>query len=275
MTNTLSNDYITCRLQGRTGNIMFQIANGYVQSLRHNRQFVVPRKESSTSHLEKGLFRKFDFYIDTIPSREVSEHIWAPFTFEQFSPANGKPTAFCGWFQSEKYFGEYKEVIRSAFSPTSEFIQRAKTDFPFLSSARVAAINVRRGDYLTQPRHHPVVTLDYIEAARKLLPPHDYTIVLSDDFEWCKNNIKGNNIVFPTSYVDQDAMWLLSMCDDFIISNSTFSWWGAYLSGTKDKVVISPSTWFGPDIKEDPKDVWCEGWIKIDTKWEDGYIVLK
>jgi hypothetical protein len=205
----MTSNYITCRLQGRTGNIMFQIANGYSQSLKHNRQFVVPSKESTTSHLEKGLFRKFDFRINTIPSNNI------------------------------------------------------------------AAINVRRGDYLTQPRHHPVVTLDYIEEARKLLPQHDYLMVLSDDFEWCKNNIKGNNIIFPSNYVDQDAMWLLSMCDDFIISNSTFSWWGAFLSRTKNKVVISPSTWFGPDIHEDPSDVWCEGWIKVPTKWKDGFIVME
>jgi len=271
----MTSNYITCRLQGRTGHIMFQIANGYAQSLKHNRQFVVPSKESTTSHLEKGLFRKFDFRINTIPSTEVAQHIWAPFTYKEFAPSEDRPTAFCGWYQSEKYFGNYKEVIRDAFSPTTEFVIKATNEFPFLNSARVAAINVRRGDYLTQPRHHPVVTLDYIEEARKLLPPHDYLMVLSDDFEWCKNNIKGNNIIFPTNYVDQDAMWLLSMCDDFIISNSTFSWWGAFLSRTKNKVVISPSTWFGPDIHEDPSDVWCEGWIKIPTKWKDGFIVMQ
>jgi hypothetical protein len=40
-------------------------------------------------------------------------------------------------------------------------------------------------------------------------------------------------------------------------------------------VVISPSTWFGPDIKEDPKDVWCDGWIKVPTKWKDGFIIME
>ena len=59
----LSKNYITPRLQGRTGNIMFQVAHAYIKSLEHNRQFVVPSEESSTKHLEKGLFRKFDFRL--------------------------------------------------------------------------------------------------------------------------------------------------------------------------------------------------------------------
>ena len=272
----LTNNYITCRLQGRTGNIMFQIANGFVKSLEYNRQFVVPAKESSTGHLERGLFRKFDFHIDKIPEPSVSKHFWGPFHFGNIDqPENDRPTAYCGWYQSEKFFGNYKEVVKDAFSPTTEFIHRAKTEFPFLQKSVVAAINVRRGDYLTQPRRHPVITLDYINEAIKLLPPHDYTIILSDDFQWCRENIKGTNLIFPDKYVDQDAMWLLSLCDHFVISNSTFSWWGAYLSRNSNKVVVSPSTWFGPDVGEDPKDVWCDGWIKIDTRWKDGYIVLK
>lgn len=144
-----------------------------------------------------------------------------------------------------------------------------------LTNSVVVAINVRRGDYLTQPRRHPVVTLPYIQEAIKRLPKHDVILVVSDDIAWCKENIKESNVVFAEKYFDQEALWLLSLCDHYIISNSTFSWWGAYLSRNPNKVVVSPSTWFGPDVAENPQDIWCDGWIKIDTKWEDGYIVLK
>ena len=273
---TLKNNYIACRLQGRTGNLMFQIAHGFAKSLEYNRQFLVPSRGTDTAHLERGLFRKFNFYIESIPEPNVSTHIWAPFTYELIAaPENDKPTVYAGWYQSEKYFGRYGQIIRDAFSPTKDFVQKASTDFPWLQKSIVAAINIRRGDYLTFPTRHPVVSLEYINEAIKRLPPHDYLIVLSDDFKWCKENIEGNNIVFPETYFDQDAMWLLSLCDHFIISNSTFSWWGAYLSQNLNKVVISPSTWFGPDVGEDPRDVWCENWIKIDTKWEAGVIKLR
>ena len=102
-------------------------------------------------------------------------------------------------------------------------------------------------------------------------------MVVSDDIEWCKENIKLPNVIFNDNnkYFNHEALWLLSLCDHFIISNSTFSWWGAWLSRSDNKIVISPDTWFGPDIKDNPKDIWCEDWIKIPTKWVDGFLQLK
>jgi hypothetical protein len=271
---TLDNNYITPRLQGRTGNLMFQIAHAYTKALEYDRQFVVPSRESSTGHLEKGLFRKFDFRIEKIPEPDKSKHIWGPFTYDPMDvPSNDKPTVYAGWYQSEKFFGKYKETIRDAFSPTPEFIAKAFADYPFLKTHQVAAINVRRGDYLTQPRRHPVVTHGYIDRAINKLPYHDIKLVVSDDIQWCKENIRYENVVYAENYYDEEALWLLSLCDHYVISNSTFSWWGAWLSRNKDKVVVSPSTWFGPDVAENPRDIWCDGWIKIDTRWDNGYIV--
>jgi hypothetical protein len=272
---TLTKNFITSRLQGRTGNIMFQIANGYIKALEYNRQFVAPFEESPTGHLEKNLLRKIDFHIPRTSGILNSVTINPPFTYTHFTPSDDKPTVFSGWFQSEKFFGKYTEVVKDLFSPPIEFINKATTDFPFLTDSTVAVINVRRGDYLTQPRRHPVVTLDYINEAYKHLPKHDVLLIVSDDIEWCKQNLNFPNIIFNEKYWDQDALWLLSLCDHFIISNSTFSWWGAWLSRSDNKVIISPSTWFGPDVVEDPRDIWCDSWIKIPTRWEDGFIKLQ
>lgn len=271
----LERNYITSRLQGRTGNMMFQLAHGVAKSLEYNRQFVAPYGESSSKHLENTLFRKIDFNIFQTPSQDKSKHIWAPFHYDDVIPDDTQPTVFAGWYQTEKYFIKYSEVIKDLFSPTLSFIKKAINDFPFLNDSVVGAINVRRGDYLTQPRRHPVITMDYINESFKQLPHCDKIIVLSDDIEWCKENIKLPNLVFVENYKDCDALWLLSLCDHFIISNSSFSWWGAYLSRTGNKVVITPDTWFGPDVTDDPKDIWCKDWVKIPTKWVDGFLQLK
>ena len=276
MATTLQHNYITSRLQGRTGNMMFQIANGFVKSLEYNRQFVVPSAESSSKHLEKDLFRKLDFTITNSPSQNDSKHIWGPFIYSNVeAPADDRPTVYAGWYQSEKFFGNHSENVRDLFSPTLNFVNKAINDFPFLNNSVVGAINVRRGDYLTQPTRHPVVTLNYINKALEQLPRCDKILVLSDDIKWCKENIKTDNLVFVENYWDCEGIWLLSLCDHFIISNSTFSWWGAWLSKSDNKVVISPSTWFGPDVIDDPKDIWCDSWIKIPTYWKDGFIELK
>ena len=275
VSSILTNNYITPRLQGRTGNMMFQIAHAYAKSLEYNRQFVVPSAESSSSHLEKNLFRKLDFSIKHSTHSSNAQPIWGSFTFSDTIPFDDYPTIYAGWYQTEKYFSKYTEVIKDLYSPTIEFVNRVLKEFPFFNNSVVGAINVRRGDYLTQPRRHPVVTMDYINEAYKQLPSCDKIIVLSDDIQWCKQNTTFPNVVFVENYVDCDALWLLSLCDHFIISNSSFSWWGAYLSRTENKVVISPETWFGPDVAEYPKDIWCDGWIKIPTIWKDGFIELK
>jgi hypothetical protein len=254
---------------------MFQIAHAYAKSLEHNRQFVVPKSESSTTHLENTLFRKLDFNINLSNQVDNTKTVWVPFTYENIEPSNDCPTAYAGWFQSEKFFKNYSEIIKDLYSPPKNFVTRATDDFPFLKNSTVGAINVRRGDYLTQPTRHPVVTLDYINEAYKHLPFCDKIIVLSDDITWCKENIVLPNLVFVENYRDCEALWLLSLCDHFIISNSSFSWWGAYLSRSDNKIVISPETWFGPDVSEDPRDIWCDDWIKIPTEWKDGFIHLK
>ena len=76
-----SNNYITSRLQGRTGNMMFQIAHGFAKSLEFNRQFIAPSHESSSGHLEKTLFRKIDFNITHTPSGDISKHVSLPFHY--------------------------------------------------------------------------------------------------------------------------------------------------------------------------------------------------
>ena len=271
----LTKNYITCQLRGRTGNMMFEIAHAYAKSLEFNRQFVVPNSESSSGHLEKTLFRKLDFNIKVSGQDPTAKIVNGQFFYENLKPFDEEPTIFSGYYQTEKYFSKYTEVIKDLYSPPISFFERVIKDFPFFNNSIVGAINVRRGDYLSMSTRHPVITSDYIHESYNNLPKCDYLLVLSDDIPWCKENIKLPNLVFVDNYVDCDGLWLLSLCDHFIISNSTYSWWGAYLSRTDNKIVVSPDTWFGPDVIENPKDIWCDSWVKIPTYYENGLIKLK
>ena len=54
----------------------------------------------------------------------------------------------------------------------------------------------------------------------------------------------------------------MTLCSHHIIANSSFSWWGAWLSGSKH--VIAPSKWFGESMSDhDTSDLYCEGWEVI------------
>jgi len=266
--------FIAPRLQGRTGNVMFQIANAYAKSLEYSIPLIVPSEESAVDHLSQNILRNFKFEKIDYNILDNYKTIESTFHYQDLeAPSYDKPTRYVGWFQSEKYFKKYYENIRNAYYPTDEFINKIHNDFNYIDDD-VCAINVRRGDYLHFPTRHPVVTKDYIIESLKLVPKCKKYFILSDDILWCKENLKIDNSIFIENYWDWKGLWLMSQCTYFIISNSTYSWWGAYLSKKPNKKVIAPSTWFGPDIPEKIDDIYCDGWIKVDTKYSDGKIIL-
>jgi len=136
---------------------------------------------------------------------------------------------------------------------------------------------VRRGDYLTQPDNHPVVTREFIYKALEHIPNKEHVYVVSDDIPWCREHITLPNITF-VSYTNWEALWLLTLCKHFVISNSTFSWWGAYLGEKSDSIIVAPETWFGPGVHSRghyETDIYQQNWIKVPTYWDNGEIKLK
>jgi hypothetical protein len=129
------------------------------------------------------------------------------------------------------------------------------------------ALHIRRGDFLINSLNHHNLSLKYYENALKEFPDDQNVVIFSDDPKWCKEQplFSGDRFLVSesdNSYVD---LCLMSMCSHFIIANSTFSWWGAWLSRVKDKVVVYPSKWFGPNNADKlTKDLFPEEWRMID-----------
>jgi hypothetical protein len=101
---------------------------------------------------------------------------------------------------------------------------------------------------------HKVCDIGYYKKALESFKGRSI-LVFSDDIAWCKAQeiFKGKNINFVENsskiYKGHFDLCLLSMCSDFIIANSTFTWWGAWLSKNKNKKVIAPKEWFGPELQ--------------------------
>jgi hypothetical protein len=273
----LTPDYITCHMIGRIGNQMFQIAHAYSQALTHNRQFVAPLNDTSVHEYRTNIFRDINFALDKTDNLENVVRIETPFSYSPTLPVNDKPTIFHGFCQSEKFFKENIAAIKKLFSPTPEFVQRCIANYPELASNNITAINVRRGDYLTQPDNHPVVTKEFIHKALEHIPNKEHVYVVSDDVPWCRENINLPNITF-VGYTTWEALWLLTLCKHFVISNSTFSWWGAYLGEKPDSIIVAPENWFGPGVHSRghyETDIYQQNWIKVPTYWDNGEIKLK
>ncbi len=164
-----------------------------------------------------------------------------------------------GYWQSEKYFIEIEDIIRQNLKPSELILKKLKSKYSIQNSV---SIHVRRTDFLTSNGFHPVQPIEYYESALKLID-YDNILILSDDIEWCKNNLKFNNMVFVEGNDDIEDLWLMSLCNHNIISNSSFSWWGAWLNTYKDKKIISPRKWFGDSVRIDANKIIPEDWVKI------------
>ena len=180
-----------------------------------------------------------------------------------------------GFWQSEKYFLNYREEILKEFSFKNKFSDENLTIAKKIQEKISVAIHVRRGDYISNPgASKTFVSLDvtyYQKAIERLALdiPHALLVFFSDDINWVKNHIidqllsdyqfiiidnnKGNE-----SYND---MHLMSLCSHNIIANSSFSWWGAWLNKNPGRKVIAPKKWFLIDKNTD--NLYPKNWIKI------------
>ncbi len=113
------------------------------------------------------------------------------------------------------------------------------------------SIHIRRGDYFQGNNASLFGVCDpkYFHKAISIISenyPNCRFFVFSDDLEYVRLNIQlPNNAVYvPNLNVPQYSyIALMSCCHHNIISNSTFSWWGAYINETPNKLVICPSRW--------------------------------
>lgn len=180
-----------------------------------------------------------------------------------------------GAFQSEKYFKMYASDIRKIFSFKTPILAISSELVTKLQTENSVAVHIRRGDYVTSPLYSTTIgalPVSYYNEAielicEKIKNPIFY--IFSDDLNWCKENLKSENVSFY--FVDDEHvgayaanyLQLLTKCKHYIISNSTFSWWGAWLSDSdNDKIVIAPKKWF-LDTSLDGKDIVPENWIQL------------
>jgi hypothetical protein len=186
-----------------------------------------------------------------------------------------------GYFQSEKYFSKYIAEIMCEFKLQKEICDDIQiyTD-DILNSGISVSLHVRRGDYISNSKvnsKYNICNLDYYNNAiayfeKKYQKQNICFYLFSDDVEWLKNlEIKSrfkvisgglskkNEVLKPSS-----ELYLMSQCNNQIISNSSFSWWAAYLNPQIDKIVVAPSRWVKSGVNFH-KNIYPKGWVKLNV----------
>jgi hypothetical protein len=170
-----------------------------------------------------------------------------------------------GFFQSYKYFEHCEAKIRELFQ-FSDTIKN-KINSKYTLQGNTCAIHVRRGDYLGN-FFHEICHLEYYQDAIAEIKSReniDLFVVFSDDINWCKKNLTGENYLFIEDNSNIEDLYLMTQCTHNIIANSSFSWWGAWLNANVNKIVISPNKWFG-DVSRGVEDLLPKKWIQIKIK---------
>jgi hypothetical protein len=252
---------------GRFGNQMFQYATLYSIAKTKKYSFGVPYHNRSDNEYMDFCLKDCFKNLSAEESSNVSNiHKAKEKKFEYNAGIFGIPdnTDICGYFQSEKYFLDYKNDLIKEFDFENQIKLKAG-DIRSLTSNEAISIHIRLGDYLNQQNNHPICSIDYYNQALKELPDDKLIFIFSDDNETASKIFQKLNkkIVFPETnnkYVD---MCLMNFCDYHIIANSSFSWWGAWLADSKK--TIAPSIWFGPDpnMPKNWSDIYCKNWIII------------
>jgi hypothetical protein len=178
-----------------------------------------------------------------------------------------------GYWQSDKYFKEIEELLRCELAvkamPTGANAAMAEQ---IKQASTAVSVHVRRGDYVSNPainRYHGTCSVEYYRnAISKLvsLGVQPQLFVFSDDIPWAQANLDFEYpLTFVThngAYADHEDVRLMSVCRHHIIANSSFSWWGAWLSDNPHRIVIAPAKWFDA-APHDTCDLIPASWIRI------------
>lgn len=201
-----------------------------------------------------------------IPIVRLHQMMWQlPFrnrsTFRETDPTSYHPHLFntprnvylIGFWFNERYFVVNRDQIVSEFTLKKEPSEETQKVAKNISNTDSISLHIRRGDYLKpnlQNRFY-VLPIEYYKKGLEYLGQHTTSpkiFVFSDEPQWVMENIEWP---FPAEIVshngpdrDYEDLWLMTHCRYHIIANSTFSWWGAWLSSFPDKIVIAPEKWF-------------------------------
>ena len=289
----LAEPFVYGNVCGGLGNQFFIIYNAISYSIDNDKTFYFPSKNGD----KRGL------YWDTIFAN-LKSHAIEPELLSEYKITNLSEKGFhynplekidgnvslSGYFQSEKYFkhnfDKINEIVDIREIQNDIRIKywdpEIKRNYP---NTPIISLHFRFGDYTQlQSAHYIQIPQYYINSLNYLDSQGiDLSTILyfgeEDDNEIIARYIaeikKGINKelnfinyrdVINTKLTDWEELLLMSCCDHNIISNSTFSWWAAYLNDNPNKIVCYPSIWFGPDGQHnDTSDIGPTDWKKIQS----------
>ena len=169
------------------------------------------------------------------------------------------------YFQDVKYID--KDIALELFAPYESIKKEINKLYGDLSN--YVCVHVRRGDYMNpilQKIGYRTLSKEYVEKILNKYFPNAEVMIVSDDLDWCKQNFIGDKYHFADKECNNNVemdLYIQSQCSrGNVISNSTFSWWGAYLNENENAKVVVPFPWYKNDFLEGGNVIIPDNWIK-------------
>jgi len=245
---------LTVDLLGGLGNQLFQIATGYATAKALGRPFYLRRNHFSGCGQGSHPSKYYDTIYKKIPLIDTNIHTTIHENGFTYSPLIERipsgPVALHGYFQSDQYFKQYSAEIKAIFTPDIESTSLCTTYPELVEEHDYCFIGVRRGDYIIHSAiHNPCGLSYYTEAIQRMGKSRYY--IASDDLVWCRANFIGDQYRFIEAN-DIETFYIMAFFKNYIIGNSTFHWWGSYMSKYDKPRIIAPDKWvFGPNVKKE------------------------
>jgi hypothetical protein len=261
--------YISARILGRLGNQMFEVATAYSLALDYNTniQFSLENgiynsingESAPPTRYRNNIFRHLKF-VDKLENYDTWKE--KSYEYEQITYDFSKNLLINGYFQNERYFKHNRDLILDLYKPTEDITNYITEKYGHLLTKSVS-VHIRRGDRTKFTNYMPICNVDYYKKSLLQFPDIENIIILTDDKEWTKRVFVDKKFHIIDNEPDYIDLYIMTMCENNIIANSTFSWWGAWLNRNKNKTVIAPKHWYNDDIEYNINELIPKGWLLL------------
>lgn len=239
---------------GRLGNSLFQIAS--CMGLAHN-------YKASLSFPE---WKYEKYFANPLPHGKMNQHQIKENQFNYHEWNLKGDTDILGYLQSERYFENIKDKIKEQFTFKPEFVQSAKDKLGVFDKETIL-LQVRRTDYVNCPTYYQLPVTYYIQALNEFFPNwQDMNLIfISDDIPYCRVHFEFLPNAFFADVIDIEQIAIAGLCDHYIIANSSFGWWSAWLGEKPHSKIIHPGRLHDGEFlkKTNEKDYWPERWTNF------------
>ena len=254
---------VSVNIMGGLGNQLFQIAAAYSYAKQNNALLQILHTRNNGNrplYWDTLLTNLKPFLVESLPSlNHWNEDL--PTMYKEISSLDHNGLYLHGYLQSSKY--HIKDKVKQLFKKNITEELQAKYHYLLSNKAQVVIMHSRQTDYITYSAlHGPLTHKYYIDALEKMTDTvkNPFLVLCGDDNQFWKNmEIKYPHIILEEN--DINTFILLQQFNYFIMSNSTFIWWCAYLADTKN--VIVPAKWFGPAGPCPYHDIYEDEWIRM------------